>query len=269
MQFLQIPDEEIYPTVRQAQFPLIIATELCNDYQYFVNRPKIHYMHAGIDIANDFSTDVRTWESLRSLLRHDRLNRCFGCLSQRNRVVGYVTERHTEDLSVIMRTQPRRFLGFNVDAIMADIRAGISHLHSHGLAHNWLMPEHIVLDKQDRAVIIHLQDYHHEATTHYRSTAIKQLFIEEATANRLSQHACCQAPESIPSSFFARPTGIPPLHGVSAQSHARTMPSPATARNTSTGSQEVGVEFHGNTDYAAAASCDGSTTEGPRSAEQI
>ncbi|KAG8630100.1 hypothetical protein KVT40_001719 [Elsinoe batatas] len=201
-QLLQIPDEKIYPTISEALSPLIIATDLCNDHEYFINRPKLHYHDAGIetfDIADVFCADIR------------------------NRVVGYLTERHTEDLSVIMRTQPRRTLALNVDAIMADISAGISHLHSYGLAHNWLMPEHIVLDKQDRAVIIHLQ-----------------------------------APASATTLVFAGPSGIPPLHGVPAQSHARTIPS-----------QGIGVAVHGNTDCATATSCDGSKSKATPGTAQI
>lgn len=82
---------------------------------------------------------------------HPNLIRYYGCTLKNGRVTGIALEKL--DVLLLYRYKDRP-LPFDTAACMDGIRAGVRHLHSVGLAQNDLNRINILLNKDDKPVII-------------------------------------------------------------------------------------------------------------------
>lgn len=84
---------------------------------------------------------------------HPNIVRYHGCRVQRGRVTGLVLDRHGIVLDALEDDENLR-ASLNKDSILADIETAVAHLHSLGLAHNDLNPANVVVDKNNKAILI-------------------------------------------------------------------------------------------------------------------
>ena len=147
----RIPDEQIYPVAT----PSITAVRPCKDYEnhFYIKRPQL----TGYDDADVAALlpgliieEAKILEFLKAH-PHPNLVKYYGCTLKDGRITGIALEKH--EVLLLYRYEDRS-LPFNTAACMDGIRAGVRHLHSLGFAHNDLNPMNILLDKNDRPVII-------------------------------------------------------------------------------------------------------------------
>ncbi|KAK4552394.1 hypothetical protein LTR86_010408 [Recurvomyces mirabilis] len=147
----RIPDEQIYPI---ATPPISIVSRCENDENsLYIKRPQL----AGCDDADIAALlpgllleEARLLEFLRTH-PHPNIIRYYGCTLKNGRITGIALEKH--DVLLLYRYEDRP-LPFNTAACKDGVRAGVEHLHSLGLAHNDLNPMNILLDKDDKPVIV-------------------------------------------------------------------------------------------------------------------
>ena len=143
-----VADDIIYPVAT----PTITAwTGSTSDY--FVKRPKLLCLDNPDEtkiLPKLLIEEAEMLEFLR-LHHHPHLVKYYGCILRNDRVAGIVLERHDIILQYRYEDDPR---DLNISAFMADLRAGVAHLHSLQLAHNDLNPSNIAVNKQDKPVIL-------------------------------------------------------------------------------------------------------------------
>lgn len=81
---------------------------------------------------------------------HPNLAKYWGCVVLQGRIASLVYGRYA--ITLLDRVESR--VPINIPKVMQEIRAGITHLHSLGYAHNDLNPSNIMMDANDNAVII-------------------------------------------------------------------------------------------------------------------
>ncbi|KAK5166721.1 uncharacterized protein LTR77_008265 [Saxophila tyrrhenica] len=147
----QIPDEQIYSLAT----PSITAFHPRSGdvTSIYIKRPQL----TGFDDADVAALlpgllieEAKLLEFLKPR-PHSNLIRYHGCTLKDGRVTGLALDKY--DVLLLYRYEDRP-LPFNTAACMDGIRAGVEHLHSLGLAHNDLNPMNVLLDKDDRPVII-------------------------------------------------------------------------------------------------------------------
>ncbi|KAF2000222.1 hypothetical protein P154DRAFT_492281 [Amniculicola lignicola CBS 123094] len=84
---------------------------------------------------------------------HQNLIRFHGCVVNRGRITGIALDKYKVFLRYRFEDVPH---DLDINACMEGIRAGVKHLHSHGLAHNDLNPMNIALDSDDNPIIFDL-----------------------------------------------------------------------------------------------------------------
>lgn len=154
-----VPENEIYPPVTpEIQGHAVDASS--GGYNYalagdtWLKRPMIavHNQTAGTTrIADELLEEIAVYQLLLKN-PHPNLAEFRGCLLKDGRIVGILLKRYALTLStrVEVHAQPR----FDAALFLQHIHAGVAHLHGLGLAHNDLNPENIMMDEQDRPVII-------------------------------------------------------------------------------------------------------------------
>ncbi|KAK1037251.1 hypothetical protein LTR74_018824, partial [Friedmanniomyces endolithicus] len=147
----RVPDEHIYPIA----LPSLTVFRPCEAHKnnIYIKRPQL----ASCDDADVAALLPRLMSDEATVLEclkkrpHPNLIKYHGCTLKDGRVTGLALEKH--DVLLLYRYEDRP-LPFNTAACMDEIRAGVRHLHSLGLAHNDLNPMNILLDQDDHPVII-------------------------------------------------------------------------------------------------------------------
>jgi len=146
----RVPDELIYPTVTPG---FTISSGGQPATACHVKRPKLLHLDEpdlAKTIAKTFAEEVEIMELLQHH-QHPNLIQYHGCTVKNGRVTGIALERHKAILQYRYEDDERPF---DRDRCMSDIRAGVKQLHRLGLVHNDLNPSNILLDNDDRAIII-------------------------------------------------------------------------------------------------------------------
>lgn len=147
-QLRRIPDETIYPL---HTWMSIVPGESRKDF--FVKRPKISCADNQYEVKLVPRMLFEEAEVLEFLKDHHHPNivRYYGCTVNRGRITGLALERYRVILQYRYEDVPH---DLDIATCMDGIRAGVSHLHSHGLAHNDLNPTNIALDDDDNPIIL-------------------------------------------------------------------------------------------------------------------
>lgn len=133
-------------------------------------------------IATDFLEEIRTFHLLHNH-SHQNLAEFKVCLEKNNRVVGILLKRYVYTLLVRVEVYGQPPLDNN--ACFLGIEAGVKHLHSLGLAHNYLNPMNVMADEEDRPVIVDMgsckpfEDELHQMGT----TGWNEGFVDWSSAN--------------------------------------------------------------------------------------
>ncbi|KAK1091509.1 hypothetical protein LTR48_006163 [Friedmanniomyces endolithicus] len=147
----RIPDEQIYPI---ATPPIPIVPYRGNEgNSLYIKRPKLTgYDDADIAalVPGLMLEEARLLEFLKTR-PHPNLIRYHGCTLKNGRITGIALEKH--DVLLLYRYEDRP-LPFNATACMDGIQAGVRYLHSLGLAHNDLNPMNILLNEDDKPIIV-------------------------------------------------------------------------------------------------------------------
>ena len=142
-----IPDEDIYPEPP----PRFKLAPECLD-GYHIKMPsftsyeelKEHRVIPKILLA-----EVTALEML-SAGRHPNIAKYHGCIVKRGRLVGFALDRYTSTLED-RAVDPRPF---DKKLCIQQVKSAIDYVHSHGLAHNDINPNNIMLDENDVAFLI-------------------------------------------------------------------------------------------------------------------
>lgn len=81
---------------------------------------------------------------------HQHVVEYAGCLVEDDTIKGLLLKRYRHDLHEWVKREPPG----DKEQVMADIRAGIEHLHSIGIVHGDLQPANIMFDDDDNAILI-------------------------------------------------------------------------------------------------------------------
>jgi len=102
-------------------------------------------------IADEFLGEIRVYQRIQQH-PHPNLVELKGCLQKNGRIIRALLKRYSITLST--RVEGYHQALFNTTSYLASIEAGTKHLHDLRFAHNNLNFENILLDEQDRRVII-------------------------------------------------------------------------------------------------------------------
>ncbi|RSM02083.1 hypothetical protein CEP52_008224 [Fusarium oligoseptatum] len=151
----RIPDEAIYPPVT----PGMQAIATCNfilDDDTWLKRPLIH-AYSEKDptnwTANVFLSEIKAHQLVEEH-PHRSLVKFKACLEKDGLVVGILQKRYPTALN--FRVEARSQPPYDATAFYKDIEAGLRHLHFLGFAHNDLNPSNVMVDAEDRPIIIDL-----------------------------------------------------------------------------------------------------------------
>ncbi|UPL03732.1 hypothetical protein LCI18_014666 [Fusarium solani-melongenae] len=151
----RIPDKAIYPPVPPGM-QVVATSDFKLDNETWLKRPLIH-AYSEKDLTNwtaDAFLDEIKAHQLVEEHPHRNLVKFKGCLEKDGLVVGILQKRYRKTLNfrVKARSQPP----YSATAFYDDIEAGLKHLHSLGFAHNDLNPNNVMVDAEDRPIIIDL-----------------------------------------------------------------------------------------------------------------
>ncbi|KPM41375.1 hypothetical protein AK830_g5195 [Neonectria ditissima] len=150
-----VAEDLIYP-LSSPDMPLTAASDYTLEEDLWLKRPDITIYSQVADstvIAEEFLDEIRAHQIIQKS-PHPNLVEFKGCLEKNGRVVGVLLKRYVVSLSA--RVKGRNHTPFDRTSCFEGIQAGVNHLHSLGLAHNDINPENIMLDDQDRPVIINM-----------------------------------------------------------------------------------------------------------------
>ncbi|KAG8630493.1 hypothetical protein KVT40_002112 [Elsinoe batatas] len=145
----KVPDADIYPV--RTEDVMVFYGDL--DEKLYIKRPKMTWYDdlAGSGVIAQLLMDEIKVTELISKHPHPNLIKYHGCLVRRGYIVGIVLdefgttlEKHIND-----KKQP-----VDIERVMAGVEAGVRHLHSLGLAHNDINPMNVLLDEEQRPIII-------------------------------------------------------------------------------------------------------------------
>lgn len=152
----RVPDAEIYPPSDSDASIVAAAAATSNNLPQdtWMKRPNItvHNQTAGTTrIADEFQEEILVCREIQ-MHPHPNLLQFKGCLQKDGRIVGLLLKRYSITLS--WRVEGFDQPPIDRQAYLDGIQAGVEHLHSLGFAHNDLSPYNIMIDEQDRPVII-------------------------------------------------------------------------------------------------------------------
>ncbi|KAK7428193.1 hypothetical protein QQZ08_005259 [Neonectria magnoliae] len=148
-----VPEDQIYPAV-SPDMSLTAASDYTPEEDSWLKRPDIALYSQFDDstvLAEEFLEEIRVHQLIQKN-PHPNLVEFRGCLEKNGRVVGVLLKRYAMTLSA--RVEGSKQTPFDRTSCFEGIQAGVKHLHSLGLAHNDINPENVMLDDQDRPVII-------------------------------------------------------------------------------------------------------------------
>ncbi|KAF2219958.1 kinase-like domain-containing protein [Elsinoe ampelina] len=145
----KVPDEDIYPL--PTENVTIFRGE--SDEKLYVKRPKMTWYDdlAGSGVIAQLLMDEIKVTEVISKHPHPNLIGYHGCLLRRGFIAGLVLDKYHTTLEKHVNDKK---LPIDIGSIMAGIKAGVQHLHSLGLAHNDINPMNILLDEEQRPIII-------------------------------------------------------------------------------------------------------------------
>ncbi|RSL63297.1 hypothetical protein CEP53_004496 [Fusarium sp. AF-6] len=151
----RVPDKAIYPPVTP-DMRSIAVSDYTPDEDTWLKRPLIHaYKKGGSStrIADLFLDEIKAHQLVEEH-PHRNLVKFKACLEKDGLVVGVLQKHYpmTLEFRVEAWSQPP----YDATAFYNDIEAGLEHLHSLGFAHNDLNPNNVMVDAEDRLIIIDL-----------------------------------------------------------------------------------------------------------------
>ncbi|KAJ4208417.1 hypothetical protein NW767_001521 [Fusarium falciforme] len=148
-------DQAIYPPV-PPDMQVVATSDFTLDNETWLKRPLIH-AYSKKDPTN-WTADVFLGEIKAHQLveehPHRNLVEFKGCLEKDGLVVGVLQKRYPTALN--FRVEARSQPPYSATAFYDDIEAGLRHLHSLGFAHNDLNPANVMVDAEDRPIVIDL-----------------------------------------------------------------------------------------------------------------
>ncbi|KAL2683280.1 hypothetical protein Neosp_007750 [[Neocosmospora] mangrovei] len=151
----RIPDKAIYPPV-PPDVQVVATSDFTLDNETWLKRPLIH-SYSKKDrtywVANSFLGEIRAHQLVEEH-PHRNLVKFKACLEKDGLVVGILQKRYPRNLH--FRVEARSLPPYDATAFYNDIEAGLKHLHSLGFAHNDLNPSNVMVDAEDRLIIIDL-----------------------------------------------------------------------------------------------------------------
>lgn len=148
----KVPDQDIYPPLPQDILVLTSGGSGCKADTY-IKRPKLlsYHLFAGQRILADrFLEEARNLQLVHQH-PHPNVAEFRGCIVNNDRIIGLVLKRFALDLASRLGGEP-----LDRQACFQSIKAGLDHLHQLGLAHNDINPHNIMMDSDDKPVIIDL-----------------------------------------------------------------------------------------------------------------
>jgi serine/threonine protein kinase len=119
--------------------------------KYFIKRPSLLYYTD--EEAQDLSKQILDEANICEIIRknpHPNIAEYMGCIEENGSIIGLCFVKYTMDL--IQRVQTRRPL--DTDIYLRGIENGIQHLHRLGVVHNDINPRNIMIDEDDKPIII-------------------------------------------------------------------------------------------------------------------
>ena len=150
----RIPNDEIYPPLPADLSAL--ETTGGSELEQHIKRPKFtsYRWAAGTkQLAERFLEEARTLDLVRRN-PHANVVKLEGCLVKNGRIVGLLLKRYPVTLSDQVEGDDSKPL--DKASCFRGIVAGVKHLHSLGMAHNDINPSNVMLDEEDRPVIVDL-----------------------------------------------------------------------------------------------------------------
>ncbi|RSL69731.1 hypothetical protein CEP54_002108 [Fusarium duplospermum] len=151
----RIPDKAIYPPVTP-DMQTVATCSFILDENTWLKRPLIH-AYSKKDptnwAANVFLDEIKAHQLVEEH-PHRNLVKFKACLEKDGLVVGVLQKRYPTALN--FRVEARSQPPYDATAFYQDIEAGLRHLHSLGFAHNDLNPSNVMIDAEDRPIIIDL-----------------------------------------------------------------------------------------------------------------
>lgn len=149
----RIPADEIYPPLPADMFSLKVASA---EPGHHIKRPKFasYRWAAGTkQLADRFLEEARTLHLVQRN-PHANLVGFEGCLVEDGRIIGLLLKRYPTTLSDRVKAKDNKAL--DRASCLRGIVDGLKHLHSLGMAHNDVNPSNVMLDEEDRPVIVDL-----------------------------------------------------------------------------------------------------------------
>jgi serine/threonine protein kinase len=103
--------------------------------------------------AQDLSKQILDEAKICEIIRkhpHPNIAEYMGCIEENGSIRGLCFAKYTMDL--VQRVQTRRSL--DTDIYLRGIENGIHHLHRLGMVHNDINPRNIMIDEDDKPIII-------------------------------------------------------------------------------------------------------------------
>ncbi|KAJ5383891.1 hypothetical protein N7517_001802 [Penicillium concentricum] len=150
-----VPDEEVFtrwpaPGLELMQAPVTLTED------FYIKRPSPE-MYKVLKEHNQLSqlsaALLAEAEVLESLLQHPHPNiiRYYGCRVLRGYFIGLVIDKHPHDLYTYLKNQVGTI---EKPSFIAELKSSLRYLHTHGLAHNNLTPNNILVSKEGMPVLI-------------------------------------------------------------------------------------------------------------------
>ncbi|KAL6365569.1 hypothetical protein LRP88_01569 [Fusarium phalaenopsidis] len=151
----RVPDKAIYRPVTP-DMQTIAVSDYTPGEETWLKQPLIHAYSKGDSstwIAELFLDEIKAHQLVEEH-PHRNLVKFKGCLEKDGLVVGVLQKRYpmTLEFRVEAWLQPP----YDATAFYNVIEAGLKHLHSLGFAHNDLNPNNVMVDAEDRLIIIDL-----------------------------------------------------------------------------------------------------------------
>lgn len=116
---------------------------------YYLRRPSLmNFIFGEAAMLTSFESEATVLRSIRRK-PHKNLALPVGAFVRRGRVFGFVFERYQRTLLDVIKSKNLQW-----DSIFASVERGLTHLHSLGLCHNDVHVGNVMLDEQNRAVLI-------------------------------------------------------------------------------------------------------------------
>ena len=182
----EIPVKHIQPLYRRGF--KVAPNPLPNNI--FVKTPSLAYYDFDASIARTVMDEVKVLEQLK-FFPHPNVASYHGCLLKGNRITGLVFTRYVMSLNDRLKGTKKGTMPLptirEINNWCRDIENGLNHLHGLGFVHQDLDPRNVMLDTNDRAIIIDFDSCQREG--HFlgpKSHGTPPWILEQAPRGKLS-----------------------------------------------------------------------------------